>query len=120
MEMSDSEYENESDYESVSEDEPGMFYQEVSKFTCFKNCTLCKQVTNRQQIILGKRDVLNNVTLMISDYFCCDKCCRLQCLLDDYIYPFIKTFSYPDCCEVHRLLKTLQIKTITYKRCLLK
>ena len=79
--MTDSEYESESEY-----DETEMFYQEISKFNSFKNCTVCNEVKSKQKILLSKCDALHNVNCSISDYYCCDKCCKSKCLLDDYIY----------------------------------
>ena len=110
MEMSDSEYESESEYEyeslcaTDSDDEPYL-YNEIQKFNYFKNCTSCRQVKNRQQILLTKCDALHDLTHMITDYYGCDKCCKLRHLFDDYILPFTKLYKYPEYDEVHEIMK---------------
>ena len=81
--MSDSEYESENEYESSSNDETESFYCELKKSNYFKNCTSCRQVKNRQQILLGKCDALHDLKHMITDYYGCDKCCWLRNLFDD-------------------------------------
>ena len=74
MEMSDSEYESENEYEyesacaSESDDEPYL-YSEIQKFNYFKICTSCRQIKNRQQILLAKCDALHDLTHMITDYY---------------------------------------------------
>ena len=103
--MTDCEYETESEYESESEDETEMFYQEISKFNYFKNCTVCNEVKSKQQILLSKCDTLHNVNCLISDYYCCDKCCKLKCLLDDYIYAFTRSYKYPEYSKACEILK---------------
>ena len=42
---------------------------------------------------------------MITDYYGCDKCCKLRNLFDDYIYPFTKLCKYPEYDEVHKILQ---------------
>ena len=54
--MSDSEYGSENEYESESDDETENFYSEVKTSNYFKNCISCRQVKNRQQILLDKCD----------------------------------------------------------------
>ena len=110
MEMSDSEYESENEYESESEyesseDETENFYYELKKSNYFKNCTSCRQVKNRQQILLGKCDALHDLTHIITDYYGCDKCCKLRSLFDDYICHFTKVYKYPEYDEVHEIMK---------------
>ena len=51
-----------SEYESESEDETEMFYQEISKFNYFNYCNVCNEVKSKQQILLGKCDALHNVS----------------------------------------------------------
>ena len=108
--MSDSEYESENEYESESEyesseDETENFYYELKKSNYFKNCTSCRHVRNKQQILLGKCDALHGLTHIITDYYGCDKCCKLRNLFDDYILPFTKLNKYPEYDEVHEIMK---------------
>ena len=95
--MSESEYEHESDYESEyeSESEDGTVYSEIRKFNYFNNCDTCIPVKNEQINILDKCDVLHIFKDKIADYYCCDKCCKLRHLIDDYILPFTKLNKYP-------------------------
>ena len=81
--MSDSEYENESEYESSSDDEAENFYYDLKKSDYFKNCTSCRQVKDEHLILLGKCDALHSCKHMITDYYGCDKCCELRDLFDD-------------------------------------
>ena len=94
-----------SHYETESEDETEMFYQEISKFNYFKNCTVCNEVKSKQQILLSKCDALHNVNCLISDFYCCDKCCKLNCLLDDYIYVFTRSLGHTSIRNILRLVK---------------
>ena len=94
-----------SEYESESEDETEMFYQEISNFNYFKNCTVCNEVKSKQQILLSKCDALHNANCLISDYYCCDKCCKLKWLLDDYIYVFTKACKYPEYSKAFEIFK---------------
>ena len=105
MKMSDSEYGSESEYESESDDETENFYYELKKSNYFKNCISCRQVKNKQQILLDKCDALHDVTHMITDYYGCDRCCKLRNLFDDYIIPFTKVYEYPEYDEAHRILR---------------
>ena len=41
---------------------------------------------------------------MITDFYCCDKCCKLKKLLDDYIYPLTRLSKYPEYDDVQRML----------------
>ena len=102
---SENEYEYESEYESSSDDETENFYYDLKKSNYFKSCTSCRQVRNRQQILLGKCDALHDLTHMITDYYGCDKCCKLRNLFDDYILPFTKLHKYP---EYDFVLKIMQ------------
>ena len=101
--MSDNEYGSESEYESESDDETDNFYYGLKKSNYFKNCISCRQVKNRQQILLDKCDALHDVTHMITDYYGCDKCCKLRNLFDDYIIPFTKVYKYPEYDEVPKI-----------------
>ena len=83
VKMSESEYESESEY-----DEAEMMYSDIGKFEYFANCTSCQQVKNIQQILLSKCDALQSVKHCVTDFYGCDKCCKLRCLLDEYILPF--------------------------------
>ena len=102
--MSDNEYESESEYKS-SGDETENFYYELKKSNYFNNCISCRQVKNRQQILLGKFDALHDLTHMIKDYYGCDKCCKLRNLFDDYICPFTKLCKYPEYDEVQKIMQ---------------
>ena len=103
---SQNEYDSESEYERQSEeDETETFYYEISKSNYFNNCALCRQVKNRQQILLDKCDALHGFTHMVTDYHGCDKCCKLRNLFDDYISPFTKVYKYPEYDEVHIILR---------------
>ena len=42
---------------------------------------------------------------MITDYYGCDKCCKLRNLFDEYICPFTKLCKYPEYDEVHKILQ---------------
>ena len=42
---------------------------------------------------------------MITDYYGCDKCCKLRSLFDDYICDFTKVYKYPEYDEVHEIMK---------------
>ena len=95
--MSDSEYESESD------DETDLFYNERHKFNYFNRCDKCIPVKNMQKTLLGKCDVLIICKDQIVDYYACDKCCKLRNLIDDYILPFTKLNKYPDHDEVHKM-----------------
>ena len=88
-----------------NEDETEMFYQEISKFNYFNYCHVCNEVKSKQQVLLGKCDALHNVSCLISDYHCCDKCCKLKCLLDDYIYVFTRSYKYPEYSKACEILK---------------
>ena len=101
--MSDSEYCSE--YESESDDETSLFYNEIHKFNYFNRCDKCIPVKNRQKILLGKCNVLHSFTNHIVGYYCCDKCCKLRSLFDEYICPFTKTYKYPEYDEVHEIMK---------------
>ena len=109
--MSDSEYESEneceseSEHESESDDETEIFYYDLKRSTDFKNCISCRQAKNRQRILLGKCDALHDLTHMITDYYGCDKCCKLRNLFDDYICPFTKLCKYPEYDEVHKIIQ---------------
>ena len=104
MEMSDSEYESESEYQS-SEDETENFHYDLKKSNYFKSCTSCRQVKNRQQILLGKCDALHDLTHMITDYYGCDKCCKVRSLFDGCICPFTKLYKCPEYDEVHKIMQ---------------
>ena len=54
------------------------FFSELKKSNYFKNCTSCRQVKNRQQILQGKCDALHDSAHIITDYSGCDKCCKLR------------------------------------------
>ena len=101
----ESQYESESEYESSSDDETENFYSELKQSDYFKNCTSCRQVKNRQQILLGKCDSLHDLAHMITDYYGCDKCCWLRNLFDDYILPFTKLCKYPEYNEVRKIMQ---------------
>ena len=105
--MSESEYERESDYESEyeSESEDDTVYSEIRKFNYFNNCDMCIPVKNEQINILDKCDVLHIFKDKIADYYCCDKCCKLRQLFDDYICPFTKVCQYPEYDEVHKIMR---------------
>ena len=102
---SENEYESESEYESSSDDETENICYELKKSNYFKNCTSCRQVRTRQQILLGKCDALHDLPHMITDYYGCDKCCKLRNLFDDYIIPFTKLCKYPEHDEVHKIMQ---------------
>ena len=106
---SENEYESESEYESSSDDETENFYYELKKSNYFKN-TSCRQVRNRQQILLGKCDALHDLTHMVTDYYGCDKCCWLRNLFDDYILPFTKVCKYPEYDEVRKIMQSDVLK----------
>ena len=82
-----------------------MFYQEISKFNYFNYCHVCNEVKSKQQILLGKCDALHNVSCLISDYYCCDKRCKLKCILDDYINVFTRSYKYPKYSKACEILK---------------
>ena len=97
--------ETESEYESESEDEAEMFYHEISKFKYLQNWNVCNEAENEKQALLGKCDGFHNVYCLISEYYCCDKCCKRKCLLDDNIYVFSKTYKNPEYAEACETLK---------------
>ena len=94
---------SESEYESESDDETYLFYNEIHKFNYFNRCDKCIPVKNMQKILLGKCDVLHSFKNQIVDYYGCDKCCKLRNLIDDYILPFTKLNRYPEYDEVHKM-----------------
>ena len=102
--MSDNEYESESEY-SESEYDETYLYNQIHKFNYFNRCDKCNPVKNIQKILLGKCDVLYNFKNQIVDYYCCDKCCKLRNLFDDYILPFTKLNKYPEYDEVHKIIE---------------
>ena len=110
--MSESEYDCESDYESEyeSESEDDTVYSEIRKFIYFKNCDICIPVKNEQINILDKCDVLHSFKDKIADYYCCDKCCKLRHLFDDYICPFTKVCKYPEYDEAHKMIHSYLLK----------
>ena len=96
----------ESEYESESEyDETEIMYNDIGKFEYFANCTSCQQVKIRQQILLDKCDYLQSVKHIVTDFYGCDKCCKLRSLLDDYILPFTNSHTYPEYGEVHKIMQ---------------
>ena len=96
---------SESEYETESDDEAYLFYNETHKLNYFNNCDKCIPVKNRQKVLLGKCDVLDICKDQIVDYYGCDKCCKLRNLFDDYICPFIKLCTYPEYEEVHKIMR---------------
>ena len=100
MSDTESEYESESEY-----DETELMYNDIGKFEYFANCTSCQQVRIRQQILLNKCDALQGVKHIVVDYYGCDRCCKLRCLLDDYILPFTNSHKYPEYDEVHKIMQ---------------
>ena len=89
----------------MSDNEYESCYSELKKSNYFKNCTSCRQVKNRQQILLGKCDALHDLTHIITDYSGCDKCCKLRIFFDDYICSFTKLCKYPEYTEVQKILR---------------
>ena len=81
------------------------FHYDLKRSNYFKNCTSCRQAKNRQQILLGKCDALHGLTHMITDYYGCDKFCKLRNLFDGYIIPFTKVCKYPEYDEVHKIVR---------------
>ena len=96
----ESEYESESEYEETE-----IMYNDIGKFEYFANCTSCQQVKIRQQILLDKCDNLQSVKHIVTDFYGCDKCCKLRSLLDDYILPFTNSHKYPEYGEVHKIMQ---------------
>ena len=94
---------SESEYESESDDETTLFYNEIHKFNYFNRCDRCIPIKNMQKILLGECDVLNICKDQIANYYGCDKCCKLRFLIDDYILPFTKLNRYPEYDEVHKM-----------------
>ena len=110
MEMSDSEYESENEYESESEyesseDETEKLYYELKKSNYLKTVLHVDKLRTDKQILLGKCDALHDLTHMITDYYGCDKCCKLRSLFDDYICHFTKVYKYPEYDEVHEIME---------------
>ena len=96
---------SESEYESESDDETYLLYNEIHKCNYSSNCDKCIPVKNRQKVLLGKCDVLDIYKKQTVDYYGCDKCCKLRNLFDDYICPFTKLCIYPEFDEVHKIMQ---------------